>query len=340
MPSKRRFTKMALKNTLLQCNLCLGSVDEQPWTEKFYYEATIAAYQQELHTHVSSGARSNGYTLPLPPEIILAILEYLPPKELISFFNASPETFAFAQLYLRHHANRFLPHTSAPSLCAMIRAIYGTYSDKAYRQLEERWQLALKIRSIRWFMTPKDEPDFGETVLINNISPQQHLRFGSEAYHTTYSDRDPDAIHGHGQFAVEALPFKHGLTGLTVYDDVFSFGKVGLEAHYQTGESELVGWRSTRATNLALKPGEHIVRLEVQTQYLSTLNRDFSMTVCNTTLCTQFPSQLSVPLAMLTRSPGCDQSGSTQHVPVHNDFGTRHHLLTSDGSGTATGPLH
>lgn len=138
---------------------------------------------------------------------------------------------------------------------------------------------SLKFRSIRWLLGPNDEPEFGELMLMKG-SPLTEIWFGPEAYHTTYPDRDPDFIHGHGQFAVETILFKRGLTGVTIYDDECNFGKIGMETHYEDGKTELVGWRSKFANHFPLNlPDERIEEIDVQTQYLSILNRDICMVV-------------------------------------------------------------
>lgn len=138
---------------------------------------------------------------------------------------------------------------------------------------------SLKFRSIRWLLGPNDEPEFGELMLMKG-SPLTEIWFGPEAYHTTYPDRDPDFIHWHGQFAVETILFKRGLTGVTIYDDECNFGKIGMETHYEDGKTELVGWRSKFANHFPLNlPDERIEEIDVQTQYLSILNRDICMVV-------------------------------------------------------------
>ncbi|KAI5301377.1 hypothetical protein KEM56_001795 [Ascosphaera pollenicola] len=426
---------MVLKNTLLQCSLCLGSVDQQKWTEQYYSayklqncadpaaslvpESVAAEYKQRELPSQRGG-------FPLPPELVLIVLESLSSKELISFLNASSQTLSCAPLYLRHYPNRFFPNSTltgdSDTLFATTRAIYKTYTAKDYQELDEKWKLldrlqvlsaplseiseaidqpswsfteppnqlshpfgfqryiakvpadvselsiyrrelragcyicglgwnsasqgerffgnaigikktvalkengavlnyvtdqlgvkdlsfgndsgfrdpdilsewtgqsikrqraqfeiitdSLKFRSIRWLLGSNDEPEFGELMLMKG-TPLTEIWFGPEAYHTTYPDRDPDFIHGHGQFAVEVILFKEGLTGITIYDDECSFGKIGMETHYENGEAELVGWRSKFSNHFSLGlPGEQIEEVDVQTQYLSVLNRDISM---------------------------------------------------------------
>ncbi|KAI5291361.1 hypothetical protein KEM54_005163, partial [Ascosphaera aggregata] len=187
-------------------------------------ELIIDEYRQR-----EPAVRKEGGGFPLPPEITPTIIEGLPSKELISFFNASFQTLSFAPLYLRHHLNRFLPHTTlmnnASTLFTIFRAIGDIYTDKDYKELDEKWKHldrlqvlaaslsgSLKVRSIRWLLGPNDEPEFGEMMLIKNTLLRK-TNFGPQAYYTTYPDHDTDFNYGHGQFAVEVIPFNRGLVG-------------------------------------------------------------------------------------------------------------------------------
>ena len=91
-------------------------------------------------------------TLPLPPEVVLLILEYLPSETLINFFCTSAANLTFAPLYCRLHRWHLFPSIDLGStrrdIQEAIDAVGRTFSSDQYLALDNNRRLSSLMGSL------------------------------------------------------------------------------------------------------------------------------------------------------------------------------------------------
>ncbi|KAL1959282.1 hypothetical protein VTO42DRAFT_2469 [Malbranchea cinnamomea] len=122
--------------------------------------------------------------LRFPPEIMLRILFYLPPRTLINFFRASPETYTYVELFCKVFPWRFFPSLadiksvvhSAPTL---VSYIHYKWSDRQYAALEKRWNMVADTAELAQYVSqlPEVAPDYA-TVRISRKTSDHPATFG------------------------------------------------------------------------------------------------------------------------------------------------------------------